>query len=45
METVLDVYERQYRQPPPVVAIDESAPHLISAARSGFTDSKRVRSL
>ncbi len=45
METVLDVYEREYRQQPPVVAIDESPPHLISEARSGFTDSKGVRSL
>jgi hypothetical protein len=43
METVLDVYEREYRQQPPVVAIDESPQHLISEARSGFTDSKGVR--
>ncbi len=42
METVLDVYERQYSEQNPVVAIAESPQQLISEARSGFTDSKGV---
>ena len=43
METVLDVYEREYRKTHPVVAIDESPRQLISQTRQGFTDSKGVR--
>lgn len=43
METVLDVYERQYDASHPVIAIDESPQQLISEVRAGFIDSKGVR--
>ena len=43
MEAVLDVYEREYRQTHPVVAIDESPRQLISQTRQGFIDSKGAR--
>ncbi len=43
MEAVLDVYEREYSEQKPVVAIDESPQQLISETRTGFTDSKGVR--
>lgn len=42
MEAVLDVYEREYSESNPVVAIDESPQQLISETRVGFTDSKGV---
>jgi len=42
MESVLDVYERVYRETHPVVAIDESPQQLISQVRQGFTDSNGI---
>jgi transposase len=42
MEAVLDVYERQYSEQNPVVAIDESPMQLISETRTGFVDEQGV---
>jgi len=42
MEQVLDVYEREYNELNPVIAIDESPQQLVGEVRTGFTDSKGI---
>lgn len=43
MEEVLDVYEREYKEDNPVVALDEARKQLVSETKKPFVDEKGVR--
>lgn len=43
MEEVLDVYEREYNEDNPVVALDEARKQLVSETKKPFVDEKGVR--
>lgn len=43
MEEVLDVYEREYNEDNPVVALDEARKQLVSETKKSFVDEKGVQ--
>ena len=43
MEEVLDVYEREYSEDNPVVALDEARKQLVSETKKPFVDQKRAK--